>query len=134
MHNCPHCGYSLKASEPFEYGNVRINEAGEIVYHGQVLPLYPSSRMLVGAIIRSQGRPLTRDALLNIIDCNGSDRSIDTYFARARAIFRNIDPSFNQIKAMRDTGYKWNFQEKSNVVEMKPHISEPQYERLQNVA
>lgn len=134
MHNCPHCGYGLKVSEPFQYGNVSINQAEEIVYMGQILSLLPTSRIVVGALIRAQGRPLTRDALLNIVDGTGSDRSIDTYFARARTIFREIDPSFNQIKAMRDTGYKWNFQEKSNVVEMKSHPATLYFGELQHVA
>lgn len=121
MDNCPHCGYALKVAGAMHYGNVAVTALGEVIYGGKVLEFYPSSRIVTEALIRARGRAVTRDALMNLVDCDGDTRAVDAYISRARRVFRQVNPSFAQIKNVRDFGYRWVSEEAaSNVVRMTP--------------
>jgi DNA-binding response OmpR family regulator len=108
MHMCPSCGVSLSKFEPLVLGNVEVTAGHDIVFNGKVVTFSGSqTRILVETLIRGNGRTMTREVLLNAIDSDGSDRSIDVYISRARRAFRTIDPAFDQIVARRDLGYAW---------------------------
>lgn len=115
MHNCPNCGIALRKYEDFHFGNVSIDHRSEIVLDGQEVPIAPQPRMVAEALIRAEGRTLTRSVLLEIAGVEdrigggeGVDiRTIDVYVKRARWAFKAIDPNFGQIKMMRGLGYRW---------------------------
>lgn len=112
MHMCPNCGVSLKSFEPLTYGNVHIEETGDVVYRGVTIPLTKLQADIAIALIRARGRPLTRQALITAV---GNDeiyeRSIDTYVRRVRHVFEQHFPDFNQIKTRRSVGYLWERRE-----------------------
>lgn len=116
MHNCPNCGIALRKYEDFHFGNVSIDKRSEIVFKGREVPISPQSRMVAEALIRAEGRVLTRSVLLDITGVDGGEdgadiRTIDVYVKRARNAFKEIDPNFDQIIAMRGLGYRWEKRE-----------------------
>ncbi|GEM_PF-1314074 len=105
---CPNCGCDLKRFEPFSYGNVAIDERQNIVFGGIELALGPVQHEIVASLIRARGRPLTRDVLANRVDGEIDELSVRKYIQRARAVFLEIDRSFDQIVALRGLGaYRW---------------------------
>ncbi len=111
MQCCPNCGIALKRFEAMTFGNVTISETGDIIFGGKVVDLTTTLRMVVEALIRAGGRPMTRPVLLNIIGSEeANDRTIDTYLVRARRAFQSIDPSFDQMPSVRQVGYRWAYQ------------------------
>lgn len=109
MQCCPNCGTALKRYESHTFGNVTINEIGDIVFGGRVVNLTATLRLLVEALIRAGGRPMTREALLNVTGSEeANDRTVDTYVVRARRAFQAIDPDFDQIPSARLIGYRWD--------------------------
>ena len=112
MHNCPNCGIALSRFEAFTHGNVTISESSEIVFRGQRVPLAPAIKLITEALIRANGRPMSRDALMNVIGGDIMERSIDVYVRRARLSFQKIDPRFAQIICVRGLrGYRWEKKE-----------------------
>lgn len=108
MHHCPNCGISLKKYESVTIGNVTINESFDILYAGQRVNLYPSSRIIFDALIRNAGRVLSRETLVAISGLeDSSDRTIDQYVGRGRRAFEKIDPNFDCVVAVRGLGYVW---------------------------
>lgn len=113
MHLCPNCGINLKRFEPETFGNVTIDESQNIVYKGQAVKLYPSGKLLIEALIRANGRTLTRDAMGNIldydadIDIHGTGNALNAHMNRARRAFQKIDKNFDQIVNDRFIGYRW---------------------------
>jgi DNA-binding response OmpR family regulator len=111
MQCCPNCGTNLKRFEAQTFGNVTINEAGQIIYAGQVVNVSPSGKMLAEALIRASGRPMTREALANVIDWEGDIYAAGNYLTvligRIRKAFSAIDSKFDQLKVERDYGYRW---------------------------
>lgn len=108
--HCPHCGCSLQKPAPLEYGNVRIDGLSDIVFKGRAVLLARTQRSVVEALIRARGRYLTRGSLATILGGEVYDQSICQYIRRARAAFRTIDGTFDQIENLHGFGaYKWRY-------------------------
>ena len=114
MQQCPNCGCSLKRFAPFTYGNVGLDERGEITFEGRSIFLLKTQRSLVDALIQARGRGLTRSTLAGILEGEINDSTISKYVERARAAFRKVDPDFNQIESLRGFGaYRWVYRPSS---------------------
>lgn len=116
MHQCPHCGIALRKFEDFTYGNVTVARTGQIIFNGQDIEASPTSRMLIDALVRAEGRVLTRSVLIDILGVEHVDggcdiRTIDVYVKRSRRAFEAIDSKFNQIVSVRGVGYRWDIKQ-----------------------
>ena len=113
MQCCPNCGVDLQKFEAQAFGNIAINEQHELVYAGGIVKLHNTSRMIITALIRGQGKVISRNAIANILDLEaditGPGNAINTYLTRARRAFEAIDPEFDQIVLHRGMGYSWQF-------------------------
>jgi len=101
---------------------VRIGEAeadfdrGEIRRSGQTMPLTPLEFKLLQAFVRSPGRILTRDQLIN--DAWGpntfvSDRVVDNHIGSLR---KKLEPDVNEpryLKNIRGLGYRFDLDTRS---------------------
>ena len=66
---------------------------------------------MVEALIKAQGRGLTRSVLATIAGGEIYDQTVSKYIERVRSSFRRIKPGFDQISSMRGFGaYRWNYQ------------------------
>lgn len=110
MQFCPHCGVDLVRFQPFAYGNVAIDECGDLVFEGQPVALGRSQRSIAEALVRAKGRCLTRGLLASRMESDINDSSVVKYVERLRGSLRAIDPGFDQIEALRGFGaYRWSF-------------------------
>ena len=108
MNLCPCCGCDLAPFQPIEFGNIAITDREEIVYEGQVVPLTRCQHNIVDALVRARGRGLTRGILAARVGNDVNDATIAKYVERVRHSFRAIDPSFDQVEALRGFGaYRW---------------------------
>jgi hypothetical protein len=107
---CPNCAFNLRQVGSLVYGNVMIDEKGEILYGGQIVPLSKGLHKIAEALIRARGRRLSRGFLVEALDVDVYDLTITKYIQRLRDIFRTIDPSFDQIVSARGFGaYQWQY-------------------------
>lgn len=112
MHVCPNCGCNLDRFEPVTFGNVAIDERGEIVFEGQPLALRRGQHEIVEALVRAKGRCLSRGLLASRLESEIEDQTIVKYVERTRVAFRAVDPRFDQIEALRGFGaYRWAFRQ-----------------------
>lgn len=109
MHFCPHCGFNLASCTPVAFGNVAIDQTGLILFEGSPVKLSRCAYQVVEALIRAQGRGVTRSVLANR-QGDVDDATINKYVERARASFLRQHPTFDQIVSLRGFGaYKWSF-------------------------
>jgi DNA-binding response OmpR family regulator len=110
---CPNCGIDLAKFEAKSFGNITIDEARQLVLNGKPVTIQPSPRDFVVALVRAQGRILTREALANVVghegDIWGPGNAVNTYIQRARTALKEADPAFDQIVTHTGLGYSWRF-------------------------
>jgi DNA-binding response OmpR family regulator len=120
VHNCPNCGIALRKFEDFTFGNVTVSRTGEIVLDGEPLAVMPTVRMILDALIRAEGRVLSRSVLIDILDVDARGengiRAIDVYVKRARRALEVILPDFDQIATVRGIGYRWDRREPTELL------------------
>jgi DNA-binding response OmpR family regulator len=109
MHVCPGCGLSLRKFEPVTFGNVMIDHAGDIYFEGTRIHLTSNLRIAAEALIRSQGRALTMDAISNLVNEDMTNNGIRQLIKRVRDVFRLYHPEFNQIATVQKIGYQWRY-------------------------
>ncbi|MBX7483460.1 hypothetical protein [Qipengyuania qiaonensis] len=97
--------------EEFTYGNIAIDRRGDLLFEGCPLQLPRSQHVMVEALVKAQGRGLTRSVLATIAGGEIYDQTVSKYIERVRSSFRDIKPEFDQISSMRGFGaYRWNYQ------------------------
>jgi DNA-binding response OmpR family regulator len=107
---CPNCGCNLRRFAPFAYGNVAIDARGQLMFEGHPLPLPRSQHLIVEALVKAEGRGLTRSLLATIIGSEIYDQTVSKYIERIRSSFRRVQPDFDQISALRGFGaYRWDY-------------------------
>lgn len=107
---CPNCGCDLGQFQVFKYGNIALDQHGNLEFEGRELRLPKSQYLIVEALVKAKGRGLTRSVLATIIGSEIYDQTVSKYIERLRSSFRRIDPEFDQISALRGFGaYRWNF-------------------------
>jgi two-component system alkaline phosphatase synthesis response regulator PhoP len=95
---------------PDRHGVVEIDRwARKVRVEGRDIDLTRTEFGLLDAVVRADGRPLTRDELLGRVfgaDYEGSDRTVDTHLANLR---RKLDPAHPQrfIATTHGVGYRW---------------------------
>lgn len=108
MQFCPNCGYDLDSEQPVEFGNVTLNEFGELIYEGEILVLPRSQYTIANALIRAKGRGVSLGVLAERIGGEVFDQTIVKYIARLRSSLKMIDPNFDQIVSLRGfSAYRW---------------------------
>lgn len=106
--SCPSCGASLAPTAALSCGNVAIDEDGDVQFRGRTVPMTRRERDLASALIRAQGRWLTRGALVDALGIDINDSTISKYVQRLRLKFKAMDPDFDQICCGKGFGtYRW---------------------------
>lgn len=107
MH-CPYCYKSFLPSNDLIYGNVAIEDQGRLRLNGHIVTLPPGLFTVASALIRAQGRVLYRNHLARLIAPNIDPISVVSYIRRIKQAFRQVEPSFCQIRALRGiSAYRW---------------------------
>lgn len=111
---CPNCGCDLRPFEGLAYGNVVVDDLGNIYFDGCPIELPRSQHLIVEALIKAKGRGLSRAFLATIVGGDIFDQTVSKYIERIRSSFRDIDPGFDQICSLRGFGaYRWTFRDSS---------------------
>jgi DNA-binding response OmpR family regulator len=93
------------------YGDAEIDRwAREVRIDGTPVTLTRTEFGLLDALVRADGRALTRDELVSRVfgpDCDSTDRTVDTHVANLR---RKLDPAQPQrfVATSHGVGYRWN--------------------------
>jgi DNA-binding response OmpR family regulator len=94
-------------SDILELGELKINEKSyEVSVAGDQLQLTPSEFKLLAALVKNQGRVLTRTALIDLVqgsDVSVVDRTIDTHVFGLR---KKLGVCGDLIETVRGVGYR----------------------------
>ena len=109
---CPNCGCNLRQFEEFTFGNIAIDRRGDLLFEGRHLQLPRNQYLIVEALVKAQGRGLTRSVLATIVGADIYDQTVSKYIERVRSNFRDMKPDFDQISSMRGFGaYRWDYRD-----------------------
>jgi DNA-binding response OmpR family regulator len=106
---CPNCGLDLERFAPVLKGDLEL-QAHEIRWKGKPVRLRPSGRMLVSAIVRADGVPVSRQALMEVLGCEDAqnpENLISVQICHVRRAFSEIDPTFAALESIHSTGMRW---------------------------
>lgn len=106
---CPNCGFDLERVQPIERGDIKL-QSHEICWKGRRVPLRPSGRILVSAVVRADGYTVTCAALGEALGCEDTinpDNLVAVQLCHARRAFRQIDPTFSALQTVWGTGIRW---------------------------
>jgi DNA-binding response OmpR family regulator len=107
---CPNCGFDLERFEPVERGSLKL-EAHQVWWKGRKVSLRASGRLLVSAVVRADGAPVSNAALQEALgvesESNRPENVISVQLCRVRSAFRAIDPEFDGLETVRGTGIRW---------------------------
>ena len=107
---CPHCGYHLRTAKAIGFGNVAVTGDGDILFEGSPVILQRRLHDIVLALVRAEGRALTRSQLAFGLSSDTSDEAIVKAIERLRRQFRQLRSGFDQIETVRGFGaYRWRF-------------------------
>ena len=99
-------------SNSLVYGPLEVDcDAFSIRYCGKTVPLTRSEFRFMECLVRHPARVFTRDLLIDRIydgEHVVTDRSIDSYVARLRKKFNEIDATIDPIETVHGLGYKLN--------------------------
>jgi DNA-binding response OmpR family regulator len=109
MHMCPNCGVSFRKFEPVLFGNIMIDDVGDVYFEGRHIPVSSNVGIVVKALIRSQGRTFTMDAIGNLVSEDITNNGIRQLMKRVRDAFRAVDPHFDQVESVHKVGYRWRY-------------------------
>ncbi|MEH0018269.1 MAG: response regulator transcription factor [Desulfobacter sp.] len=106
-------GRTVKNSQqpPIETGVSIDPDRGEIRVDGREIDLTRVEFDLLQVLIRSQGRIVTRDRLMDLVrgrDFEAYDRSIDVHISRIRKKIEPNPSTPERIKTVWGKGYKWD--------------------------
>ncbi|WP_086436851.1 hypothetical protein [Altererythrobacter xiamenensis] len=110
IHICPNCGCRLTQFNHFAFGNVEVDQSGFIIFEGRPIELPRTQHLIVDALVKAQGRALTRSILVEILGNDIIDRTVAKYVERIRSSFRDVRSDFDQVEALRGfAAYRWIF-------------------------
>ncbi|MCA0977161.1 hypothetical protein LCM19_02150 [Qipengyuania flava] len=102
----------MRQFEEFAFGNIAIDRRGDLSFEGHHLQLPRSQYLIVEALVKAQGRGLTRSVLATIVGGDIYDQTVSKYIERVRSNFREMKPDFDQISSMRGFGaYRWDYRD-----------------------
>ena len=107
---CPNCGFNIVRAMPFRLGKLFIDKSDSAVWWGdKVVPLTTSKRLIVAALARAHGSPLSRACLAELEGYEGDEpvKTASTLICQIRKAFRSIDPSFDRIETVWGQGVRW---------------------------
>ncbi len=73
---CPHCGFDLVKDEVLERDHFTYDPRGIISYCGIILKVRPAHRIIVGSLMKADGRIVSKDALLERIGSDAEDATL----------------------------------------------------------
>jgi len=98
------------ANEVIEFEGLKIDYGRvDVAYNGQSIHLTPSEFKLLGYLLKSQGRVLSRDQLIDLIqgeDVSVTGRTIDTHIFALR---KKLSDWSDHIETIRGVGYRVNY-------------------------
>ncbi|MFN3454963.1 MAG: response regulator transcription factor [Pseudobdellovibrio sp.] len=101
---------SLGSFEKYELNGLYLDYGKvEVSLRGQSIHLTPSEFKLLGLLLKSQGRVLTRDQLIDLIqgeDVSVTGRTIDTHVFALR---KKLSDWAEHIETIRGVGYRVNY-------------------------
>jgi len=106
---CPNCGLDLERFAPIHSGDLDL-EAHEVRWKGRRVPLRPSGRLIVSTLVRADGIPVSRNALIEALGCEQANDPVNVVavqMTHVRRAFHDIDPAFHAIETVRDIGVRW---------------------------
>ena len=100
----------LGSDEVIELNGLKIDYGRvEISLNGNLIHLTPSEFKLIGYLLKSQGRVLSRDQLIDLIqgeDVSVTGRTIDTHIFALR---KKLNDWADHIETIRGVGYRVNY-------------------------
>ena len=104
---CPGCGLDLTLDGPIARGPMEYDPRGGVQWHGQRLTLKPKEHALLGALLKANGRFVSRDTLLARMGSDEAESNlVSVHVCRLRGKLRAIggpDP----IGTETGHGYRW---------------------------
>lgn len=110
---CPHCGGRLNEFTRLTYGNIELRNIDEVFFEGEPMPLTRNRYIVIDALVRSQGRLVSRSTLAMAFGGELFDTTVTANISRTRRAFRSRFPDFDQLQVARGFGaYRWVYREK----------------------
>ena len=104
---CPCCGYDVANDEPITRPEISMKPYGDCYFHGQPIRLTAAERAVIWALLKADGRPLSRATIAERVGYEGEDfNTIDVYMSRIRAKLRRVSPEI-PIENIRGAGLRW---------------------------
>lgn len=105
---CPHCGYNLVAYASVLDGSWSYEPAIGLRYEDRPVPLSPARALLVGALLRAQGRALSKNALLGAMGSeDATEESVNVQVCHIRRIMQEAGTPC-PIETIWGFGYRWD--------------------------
>lgn len=106
---CPNCGLDLERLERLTIGDLDIIGSYVILWKGVDVKLPAIERLLVCALARAGGAPISRATICDIIGYEGDavDNNANVHVCRVRKTFCAIDPAFDSIETCFRAGFRW---------------------------
>jgi two-component system response regulator ChvI len=106
---CPNCGFDLERVERLTIGELDIIGSYVLLWKGAEVKLPAIERLLVCALARAGGAPISRATICDIIGYEGDDpgNNADVHVCRVRKAFRAVDPAFDGIETCFRAGFRW---------------------------
>ncbi len=102
---CPHCGFDLRSDRPTQVNTVVYHPRLGLFCDGKRLDLPPGQIAIAGALMRAQGRVLSRAVLADRSDL--VEDAIDVHICRLRSVLKQSGAE-NAIITVYGAGYRWN--------------------------
>jgi DNA-binding response OmpR family regulator len=107
---CPNCVTDLERFEAVRLGDLDL-APHEIRWKGEAVAISCACRLLVSAVARAGGKPISLFALSEALGCPEESADprgiIRTQTSFTRKAFRKIDPSFDALETVRGVGLRW---------------------------
>lgn len=109
MSHCPHCGLSTKLEAPVTRGRIHLDEQNIVHVDGKRASISGHSKTILVAMIRANGRVLTRDHIVAILDSDVEYRTVDVHIRRLRVALERAAPGLaNYLATEVGMGYYWS--------------------------
>ena len=108
MQVCPHCCFDIERDAVVQDGGLLYDPLDGISVNGKHIHLTAGERIIVGALLRNEGRPVSLDAFCERLDTTSESPAI-LIRCMVSAIRRKLRGCgvVNTIKSVHSYGYKW---------------------------
>ena len=124
---CPHCGGRLVDFAQLTFGNIELRSVDETLFEGVRIHLTKNQYVIVDALVRAQGRLVTRSLLAMAMGRDVYDNTVTANIKRTRDRFCAVSPDFDQLQVVRGFGaYRWEYRGRSARLQTpRDNVSDP---------